>query len=120
MPTLQEVIQQAKTLPVTEQVTLAEFLLEQATRDVQNTTKNSVQTDSKIFERPDMERKLEREWLKQNWREYLGQWVVIEGSVLISHGADGKEVSSQARSQGIHVPFMVRVEDPTQPQMGGW
>lgn len=120
MPTLQEVMQQAKTLPVTEQVTLAEFLLEQATRDEQNTTKNSVQFDPKVFERPDMERKLEREWLKQNWREYLGQWVAIEGDKLISCSEDAKNVFAEARAAGIRVPFVIHVQDPTLPQMGGW
>ena len=33
MPTLQEVLQQAKTLPLDEQVTLAEFLLAQQKLD---------------------------------------------------------------------------------------
>ncbi len=120
MPTLQEVLQQAKTLPLAEQVTLAEFLLEQTNQDAQNTDQTSAQIDEKVFERPDMVRKLEREWVRQNWRKYLGLWVVVEGSTLISHGTDGKDVFIQAKAQGIRVPYMVRVEDPTLPQMGGW
>ena len=120
MPTLQEVLQQAKTLPLDEQVTLAEFLLEQAKQDAQSVSKPSAQIDEKVFERPDMVRKREQEWLRENWREYLGQWVAIEGDKLISHSEDGRQVFAAARAAGIKVPFVIHVQDPTLPQMGGW
>lgn len=120
MPTLQEVLQQAKTLPLDEQLTLAEFLLEQAKQDAQSVSKPSTQIDEKVFERPDMVRKREREWLRENWREYLGQWVAIEGDQLISHGYEARPVFVAVRAAGIKVPFVVQVEDPTIPQIGGW
>ncbi|MFN7949167.1 MAG: hypothetical protein U0Z53_27685 [Blastocatellia bacterium] len=70
--------------------------------------------------RPDMVREREHNWLNQHWREYLGQYVCLEGDRLVSSGADGRRVFAEARAAGIEVPFMVRVEDPTAPQMGGW
>ncbi len=70
--------------------------------------------------RPDMIREREHHWLKAHWQEYLGQYVCLAGDRLVSYGSDGRRVFAEARAAGIEVPFMVRVEDPTTPQMGGW
>ncbi|MFN7928566.1 MAG: DUF5678 domain-containing protein [Blastocatellia bacterium] len=120
MATLQEVIQQAVSLPIAEQRTLAEFLLEQARQDAQRTGSPVEPPAALIPERPDMVREREREWLRQHWREYLGQWVALEGDRLISSGEDARQVFAAARAAGLSVPFVVHVQDPTLPQMGGW
>lgn len=117
MATLQEVIQQAVSLPIAEQRTLAEFLLEQARQDAQRTGSPVEPPAALIPERPDMVREREREWLRQHWREYLGQWVALEGDRLISSGEDARQVFAAARAAGLSVPFVVHVQDPTLPQM---
>lgn len=69
---------------------------------------------------PDTECARELQWLKENWEQYLGQWVALDGSRLISHGPDGRRVFQDARAAGVRAPFVVQVEDPYKPQMGGW
>jgi hypothetical protein len=46
-------------------------------------------------------RRREREWLELNGARYAGQWVVIEGDKLVSHGENAEAVLQQARAEGI-------------------
>lgn len=62
----------------------------------------------------------EQEWLVRNGPRYMGQWVAIEGSRLLSHGADAVEVLKQARAQGVASPLIVRVPHGPELPWGGW
>ncbi|MDX2044857.1 MAG: DUF5678 domain-containing protein [Acidobacteriota bacterium] len=62
----------------------------------------------------------ELEWLREHWREYLGQWVVLDGERLIGHGSDPRPLVAQARAEGVKMPFAKYVRDETLPSMGGW
>ena len=65
-------------------------------------------------------RALEQRWLAEHREEYLGEWVALQGDRLIAHGHDSREVYRAARSAGIGVPFVIRVETYEEPSMGGW
>ena len=119
MTTLQEIMQEASKLSLPEKRSLAQFLLEQAAQDVRATQAPSQGPAAGNFVRPDMDRVLERQWLKENWPPYLGQWVCLEGEQLVSSGTDGHQVYAAAKAAGITVPFIVRVEDPTLLYAGG-
>ncbi|MGH9832202.1 MAG: DUF5678 domain-containing protein [Blastocatellia bacterium] len=67
---------------------------------------------------PDFER--EQRWLSEHQREYVGQWVALDGDRLLSHGEDLNKVFDEAQAQGVNAPFTAFIEDPTQPWMGGW
>ncbi len=120
MMNLQELMQQASRLTIDEKRALGKFLLAQAEQDANSGQTKNEEQNGQTFARPDMVRAREHRWLKENWKEYLDQWVCIEGDQLISYGSDGRKVFAEARAAGIRVPFVVRVEDPTIPQMGGW
>lgn len=118
MTTLQELMQEASKLSLPEKRSLAQFLLEQAARDARTAQPPTVPVSSQ-HARPDMDRVRERQWLKENWPQYLGQWVCLEGEQLVSSGTDGHQVYAAAKAVGITVPFIVRVEDPTLLYAGG-
>jgi hypothetical protein len=118
MTTLQRVLQEASKLTINEKRSLAQFLLEQAAQDARTEQPITASATGQQA-RPDMERAREFKWLKENWREYLGQWVCLEGDKLISSGINGHQVHAAAKAAGIQVPFIVRVEDPTLPYAGG-
>lgn len=65
-------------------------------------------------------REREMQWLREHRHEYIGQWVALDGSRLISHDKDLGKVFDAARAQGVAVPFTAFVEDPDQATMGGW
>ena len=49
--------------------------------------------------------KKELEWLKEHWRGYLGEWVVLDGDRLIGHGPDPIPIVEQACAEGVKMPF---------------
>ncbi|MFN0109267.1 MAG: DUF5678 domain-containing protein [Blastocatellia bacterium] len=58
------------------------------------------------------DRAREYEWLKQHRREYVGQWVALDGDQLVAYGVNAKEVFAKADSLGIELPLVLLVEDP--------
>jgi hypothetical protein len=42
---------------------------------------------------------------------YAGQWVVLEGEEIVAHGEDPASAAEQARSQGVHIPYVFYVEE---------
>lgn len=119
MNSLQELKQQASHLTIDEKRELGRFLLEQAERDAQVAAASSVPLHQQLPVRTDRTRLREQQWLKENWQQYLDEWVCLEGDQLISHSTDGRRVFEEAKAAGITAPFIVQVEDPTLPQMGG-
>jgi hypothetical protein len=42
---------------------------------------------------------------------YTGQWIVLEGEEVMSHGHHPAKVLEQARERGVEVPYIFFVED---------
>jgi len=58
----------------------------------------------------------EQDWLAAHEPDYAGQWVALEGDVLLSHGLDADAVRNEARRKGIDRPLLVHIpEEPNQP-----
>jgi hypothetical protein len=62
----------------------------------------------------------EMEWLRQHRHEYIGQWIVLDGDRLVGAGNDPVPIVTQARAEGVRIPFVEFVRDETEPFMGGW
>jgi len=62
----------------------------------------------------------ERAWLAEHRREYIGQWVVLDGDRLVGHGPDPKPIVEQARAEGLKALFVQFIRDDSEPYMGGW
>jgi hypothetical protein len=63
---------------------------------------------------PISHRSREIEWRRthrKELREYEGQWIVLEGGEIISHGDSPADVVRDARARGIRVPYVFLVED---------
>ena len=61
----------------------------------------------------------ERAWIQAHRKEYLGQWVALDGDRLVAHGADARSVYLAAREAGISPPHIERVEREEEPFAGG-
>lgn len=61
---------------------------------------------------PFNDRAREYQWLKEHRREYIGQWIALEGDQLIAHGDDAKEVFEKADLLGVELPLVLLVEAP--------
>src|SRR5258708_33487958 len=65
-------------------------------------------------------RQAEQEWLSAHGHEYLGQWVALQGDVLLSHGPSARAVRDEARRKGIQRPLVVRVPKELGQPSAGW
>ena len=61
-----------------------------------------------------------RNWLKENRRKYLGQWIVLDEDRLIGAGDDPRPFVEKARKNGVEIPFVKFIEDDSEPFTGGW
>ena len=60
-------------------------------------------------------------WLHENREKYAGQWVALDGERLIASGPTAKEVYSEAKAEGVEVPFVELVTDrEPMPSTSGW
>jgi len=61
------------------------------------------------------------QWLDENRKKYLGQWVALDGDRLIARGPTAIEVYSKAKAAGVETPFVELVTEPEpSPFTGGW
>lgn len=121
MTTLKQVIEAASALPPEDRRHLREWLQEQERRDIlqqqpaETATPSSAETVEQQIERFRKAMK----WIDEHRAEYVGQWVVLVGDQLISHGFDGRQVGAEAKAAGIETPFMVLVREEPEAFMSG-
>jgi hypothetical protein len=49
---------------------------------------------------------------------FIGEWVVLEGTSIVAHGHEPVDVVNEARSKGIKVPYILRVDPKRKPNEG--
>lgn len=62
----------------------------------------------------------EQEWLRDHWREHIGQWIALDGNLLVGEGRSAREAHSKAREAGHPSPVLVHVTEPSELPFGGW
>ena len=61
-----------------------------------------------------------QKWIAENGEEYMNKWVCLEGSELVAHGDDGRQVYQTALAKGIKAPFIHYIEKEPEAYWGGW
>lgn len=54
-------------------------------------------------------------WLGEHAREYVEQWVALDGDRLIAHGKDSQAVYAAAKADGAYLPLVEFIEDTDNP-----
>ena len=103
--TAEQIIEIVKTLPKPEREKVRDWLDE-------NQDQSQISKEDEKF-------RLALKWVDEHRQEFDGQWVVLDGNKLVSHGKNAKEVYDEARAKGIKVPFLKRVKSEILP-WGGW
>jgi len=106
MATLEQILDEARTLPVNEQRRLREALEELASN---GNELPSYQTHE-----------IERAWVEAHREEFLDQWVALDGDKLVAHGTDARIVYDQARANGSTAPYLVHIVPQVDAYLGGW
>ena len=106
MATLEQILDEARKLPIDEQRRLRDALNALASNgDTMPTYRTNEQ---------------ERAWIEAHRDEYLDKWVAVEGDALVAHGTNPRQVYLAARDAGIEVPYIVHVQKREEPFTGGW
>jgi hypothetical protein len=113
---LNAIKQQLAALSAEEKLDLAEFLKEQAQKD-KEVEATATQANG---QKPDPYCLRETEWLRQHRHEYTGQYVALDGDILVASGPDGRTVIRQAREAGVKAPYIARIEAADELPFGGW
>jgi hypothetical protein len=62
----------------------------------------------------------ERLWLREHGREFIGQWVLLDGDRFVGQGPDPRPIVAQARAVGVASPFVELISEEKAPFVGGW
>ncbi len=92
-------------------------------KEVGRETWLSINPDEECGEQEDVTpRGTERNWIEAHAKELSGlkgQWVAIEGDKIISSGIEFEKVVAGARSKGVEIPYIIKVEkDKERPFVG--
>lgn len=62
-------------------------------------------------------REKEHAWCRthvEELRKFSGQWVILEAERVVAHGKEPSSLLSQARRQGIKIPYIIYVGEANQ------
>ncbi len=111
--TAETVLQQINALPLNEQLKLELLLEERRVERKRAAVKTPLDKRLPLQPMPDSSR--EMQWLTDHAREYVGQWVALDGDRLIAHSVDYQEVFAAADADGAPLPLITLVEDHDHP-----
>lgn len=110
---LESLKQQITALPLQEKTELAAFLTEELRQLATPPPTANVGDDDGIRQR-------RVAWIKAHREEYAGQYVALDGDVLIAAGRTIREAHEQARARGIDHPYLVRITSEHETLSAGW
>lgn len=119
MTTLEQMIETAKTLPVEDRRHLRAWLEEQERQDAARAQATETRPPAETVEQQIARFRKAMQWIDEHRAEYLGQWVILVGDQLISHGFDSRRVAEEAKAAGIETPFMALVREEPKAFMSG-
>lgn len=115
---LERIKEQAARLSTPEKAQLATFLTEQLQQAQQQHPTDSSSTAEESVHAVRLKR---MEWLKAHRAEYGGQYVVLDGTVLIATGRNYREAREKALAAGLPYAFVTYLSKLDEvAEWGGW
>jgi Family of unknown function (DUF5678) len=109
--TAEDIIKNVRLLPNFEREKF--FKLVEAEKDQSSKNDNRLKLKDEKF-------KLSLKWIDEHRQEFDGQWVALDGELLLAHGLDGKKVHAEAQAKGVKTPLIHRVSVNETMPFGGW
>jgi hypothetical protein len=106
--TVDNILSQITQLPPSEQIRLRQLMDQQEQR--QKPAKASL--DKRVPPKSVPDRTSELQWILKHAREYIGQWIAIDGDRVIAHSPNAQEVFAAVEADGADLPLIHFVEDP--------
>jgi hypothetical protein len=106
--TVENILSQIIQLPPSEQIRLRQLM----DRIEQESKPAKAPLDKRVPAKPVPDSTREMRWIARHFRQYVGQWVALDGDRLIAHSENAEEVFAAAKEDGAHMPLFHFVEDP--------
>lgn len=110
---LETIKEQVEALTPTEKSELVRHLVAQLELGEEARTATVKSSNEEI-------RRRRLEWLKAHREQYAGEYVALDGDVLVGHGATIAEAREQAKQKGVRSPFLFRMTSEKEVLFGGW
>jgi Family of unknown function (DUF5678) len=112
--TMESLLEQIATLPITEKKQLVTKVLESLHNAPAERTNGGQQHSAKpkhVFVKPIPQPDPEPNyrWMREHAHEFGGQWVALDGDRLIAHSEDADAVFAAARADGAYLPLVTFV-----------
>ena len=125
MPTItaESMLQLIEQMPLTEQLKLKQLMAQRAELQAQPEPANGASSQAKqlgkrLPPRPVPDSTHEMRWLAKHQREYVGQWVALDGDRLIAASPNHEEVAAAADADGAYLPLFTYIDDPDKVYAG--
>jgi len=112
--TAETLLNQIASLPISEKVKLRALLDEHLKNP--DVTASGVKL-AKPIPTPDPAPSMR--WMNEHSHEYCGQWVALDGTRLIAHGANADEVFAAADADGAYLPLVTYIPPADAPPFVG-
>lgn len=106
--TVENILTQITQLPPSERVRLRLLL----GKEFENGKTAKTSLDKRVPPIPAPNSQAAMKWLAEHTREYVEQWVALDGERLIAHGTDSQAVYAAAKADGMYLPLVEFIEDP--------
>ena len=113
-PTFEQAIEVIRQLPPPEREKVRDWI------DEENQKSSDEEDKQKKLKRRQERFRRSMNWIHEHREEFDGQWVALDGDILLAHGADGKKVHTEAQAKGVKTPLMHRVSVKETQPFGGW
>lgn len=121
--TAENVLQLIDQMSLSEQLKLKQLLAQRAEPHPQaeatnGTPSKTKQLDKRLQPKPMPDSTREMRWLVEHQREYVGQWVALDGDRLIAASPNHEEVAAAAEADGAYLPLFTYIDDPDKVYAG--
>ncbi|MBL8205565.1 MAG: hypothetical protein JNM09_15120 [Blastocatellia bacterium] len=109
--TAESMLQLIEQMPLSEQLKLKQLM-------AQRVEPQPKQLDKHLQPKPIPDSTREMRWLAEHQREYVGQWVALDGDRLIAASPNHEEVAAAADADGAYLPLFTYIDDPDKVYAG--
>lgn len=121
--TAESMLQLIEQMPLTEQLKLKQLMAQRAEPQAQPESANGAPSqtnplDQRLPLKPVPDSTREMRWIVEHQREYVGQWVALDGDRLIAASPNHEEVAAAADADGAYLPLFTYIDDPDKVYAG--
>lgn len=121
--TAESMLQLIEQMPPTEQLKLKQLMAQRTESQAHPEPANGAPSqtnplDKRLPLKPVPDSTREMRWIVEHQREYVGQWVALDGDRLIAASPNHEEVAAAADADGAYLPLFTYIDDPDKVYAG--